>query len=72
MKIDIVAMSAELAADADLSDYDFWRAIKMVEDELYRIEREGRPIPMQMIYARHVLKTARSQRRSERFDKPGA
>ncbi|WP_442583114.1 hypothetical protein ACSBOB_14635 [Mesorhizobium sp. ASY16-5R] len=62
MKLDIATMSARLASDAKLTDYDFWRAIKMIDDELYQIERRGRPIPMQMIYARHVLKTARSKR----------
>ena len=62
MKLDIAMMSARLASDAKLTDYDFWRAIKMIDDELYKIERRGKPIPMQMIYARHVLKVARSTR----------
>lgn len=62
MKLDITTMSARLASDTKLTDYDFWRAIKMIDDELYQIERRGKPIPMQMIYARHVLKLARSSR----------
>ena len=63
MKLDIATMSARLASDGRLSDYDFWRAIKMIEDELYQIERRGKPIPMQMIHARHVLKLARDSKR---------
>jgi hypothetical protein len=62
MKIDVAAMSAQLASDTTLTDYDFWRAIRMIDDELYQIERRGQPIPMQMIHARHVLQTARSRR----------
>ncbi|PSJ64917.1 hypothetical protein [Kumtagia ephedrae] len=62
MKLDIAAMSARLASDTKLTDYDFWRAIKMIDDELYQIERRGNPIPMQMLYARHVLRIARSTR----------
>ncbi len=62
MKLDIATMSARLASDTKLTDYDFWRAIKMIDDEFYNIERQGKPIPMQMIYARHVLKLARSAR----------
>ena len=47
MKLDIASMSAQLASDMKLTDYDFWR---------------GDALPMKMIYARHVLKTAMSQR----------
>ena len=34
----------------------------MIDDELYQIERRGDALPMKMIYARHVLKTAMSRR----------
>ena len=62
MKLDTASMSAQLASDMKLTDYDFWRAIKMIDNELYQIERRGDALPMKMIYARHVLKTAMSQR----------
>jgi hypothetical protein len=67
MKIDFRMISARLAADEELTDYDFWRAIKMIENELYRIERERLPIPMQILHARHILKTARAQRLAEGY-----
>jgi hypothetical protein len=62
MKLDIATMSALLASDDALTDYDFWRAIKMIDDELYQVERTGQPIPIRMIYARHVLTVARAKR----------
>ena len=63
MKIDVAQMSSRLASDHTLSDYDFWRALKTINNELYRIERLREPIPMKMIYARAILKTARNKRR---------
>ncbi|MBX3569998.1 MAG: hypothetical protein KF914_18190 [Rhizobiaceae bacterium] len=62
MKLDLTSMSARLASDATITDYDFWRAIKMLDDELYRAERGGRPIPMQLLYARKALRAAHARR----------
>jgi len=62
MKLDLAQMSARLASDATITDYEFWRAIKLLDDELYRAERSGRPIPMQLIYARQALRTAHACR----------
>lgn len=62
MKLDLADMSARLASDDTITDYDFWRAIRMLDDELYRAERGGRPIPMQLIYARQALRSAHASR----------
>jgi hypothetical protein len=66
MKIDVAQMSSRLASDHTISDYDFWRALKTINNELYRIERLHLPIPMKMIYAREIIKTARHKRRPGR------
>jgi len=67
MKIDVAQMSSRLASDHSLSDYDFWRALRTIDDEIYRIGRLREPIPMKMIYARAILKTARNKRRPSSF-----
>ena len=66
MKIDVAQLSSRLASDHSISDYDFWRALKTINNELYRIERLRLPIPMKMIYAREILKTARRKRQPSR------
>jgi hypothetical protein len=66
MKIDVAQLSSRLASDHSISDYDFWRALKTINNELYRIERQRLPIPMQMIYAREIIKTARRKRQPGR------
>ncbi|RUM99761.1 hypothetical protein EET67_02430 [Pseudaminobacter arsenicus] len=66
MKIDVAQLSSRLASDHSISDYDFWRALKTINNELYRIERLRLPIPMQMIYAREIIKTARRKRQPHR------
>ncbi|MEP9396239.1 hypothetical protein [Mesorhizobium sp. KR2-14] len=63
MKIDVAQLSSRLASDHSISDYDFWRALKTINNELYRIERLQLPIPMKMIYARAIITSARNQRR---------
>lgn len=62
MKVDIKELSDRLAHDATISDYDFWRALKTVDDELYHMERQRRPIPIDLVFARAVLKGARRRR----------
>ncbi|PSJ63698.1 hypothetical protein [Pseudaminobacter soli (ex Li et al. 2025)] len=67
MKIDVVQMSSRLASDRTISDYDFWRALKTINNELYRLERHSIPIPMKMIYARAIIKSARSLRHPDLY-----
>jgi hypothetical protein len=62
MKIDIGKLSEALAADPDVTDYDFWRALQRIDDELFRIERDGRAIPMRMLQQRSIIKRARQKR----------
>lgn len=62
MKVDVNALADDLARDGSIGDYDIWRALKTIEDELYRADRRGRPIPMDLIFARAILRKARLKR----------
>lgn len=62
MKIDAKALAERLARDWRISDYDFWRAQKSVENALYRAERLRQPIPIDLLYARDILRKARWRR----------
>lgn len=62
MKVDVKRISERLARDPGLSDYDFWRALKSLDDELYRIEIRRRPIPIDLVFARAILRRARENR----------
>jgi hypothetical protein len=62
MKQDIGTVAHRLAEDHRLSDYDFWRALKNLNNEIYRKAGEHQPIPIEMIRWRAIIKQARSRR----------
>ena len=62
MKQDIGAVAHRLAEDHRLSDYDFWRALKNLDSEIYRKAGDHQPIPIEMIRWRAIIKQARSRR----------
>jgi hypothetical protein len=62
MKTDIEATSDRLAADPSITDYDFWRSLKNVDNRIFEIANSNEPIPMDMIRWRAILKQARSKR----------
>ncbi|HEY4193299.1 MAG TPA: hypothetical protein VGM46_11695 [Mesorhizobium sp.] len=62
MKIDIKVEAARLAADPTISDYDFWRWLKNLNNEIFHIASANEPIPFTMIRWRAILKQARSRR----------
>ncbi|KQZ81394.1 hypothetical protein ASD64_10420 [Mesorhizobium sp. Root157] len=58
-----VTLEAErLAADPRLSDYDFWRSLKNLENRIFEIVANRDPIPFDMVRWRAILKQARSRR----------
>lgn len=62
IKVDVARLSDELAADPEVTDYDFWRALKRIDAEFHDIERAGSPIPMTMIHQRTIITRAREKR----------
>ena len=62
MKVDIKVESDRLAADPRVTDYDFWRSLKNVDNEIFQIASTKRPIPLDMIRWRVILKRARTKR----------
>jgi hypothetical protein len=63
MNIDIERLSKRLAVDKNLSDYDFWRASKTINQALYMIERYRLPIPIDVLRARNIIRQARKRRK---------
>ena len=62
MRQDIGAVAHRLADDQRISDYHFWRALKNLDNEIYRFADDHQPIPMEMIRWRAIIKQARSRR----------
>ncbi|WP_244468014.1 hypothetical protein [Nitratireductor soli] len=61
-------LSDSLARSAEISDYDFWRALKSLDDELYGLERAHRPIPIDLIFIRAIVRRARQKRIFSGYD----
>ena len=62
MKIDINRISHQLAADPTITDYDFWRALKQVNYDLETAERSRRPIPIDKLRVRVIIRKAMAKR----------
>ena len=62
MAIDIAAESNRLADDPRISDYDFWRTLKNINNEIFDIAARKDPIPMEMIRWRAIVTKARAKR----------
>ena len=62
MRIDINAMSEKLARDSRINDYDFWRTLKNLNNEIFEAANDSRPIPIEMIRWRAIVKAASARR----------
>ena len=62
MKQTIGAAASELAENPRLSDYDFWRTLKNLDNEIFRISADRRPIPIELLRWRAIVRQARSRR----------
>ena len=49
-------------ADERISDYEFWRSLKNLNNEIFEIANSNEPIPFEMVRWRAILKQARSKR----------
>ena len=58
-------LAAWIARADSWSDYDLWRAVKTIDDEIYRLERCGSPLPIRLLYLRRILDGARVVRSAE-------
>ena len=67
MNIDLDKLSKRLAADATISDYEFWRASKTINQALYMMERYDLPIPIDMLRARNIISKTRNRRRNSSY-----
>ncbi|MBO6720055.1 MAG: hypothetical protein JJ913_19060 [Rhizobiaceae bacterium] len=66
MALRTTILSNVLAHNALITDYDFWRAERRIEDELFVCLRWGKPVPIELIYARRIVASARAKRNGRR------
>ena len=67
MALSTETLSGILARDASITEYDFWRALRRIEGELYRCSRLGTPVPIELVYIRRILSSAWSQRNRDEY-----
>lgn len=65
MKIDVQKMSQNLAEDPRISNYKLARAFKRLDEELRAIKGRNGAIPMEIIFARAILRRARDLRTND-------
>ena len=53
-------LAEEVANGSDVDGYTLWRALKDIDNELYILERNGHPVPIELARTRAVL--ARAQK----------
>lgn len=64
MKIDVARMADRLARDPRITDYDFWRAMKNLDNEIFDIANSNEPIPIRILRWREIVRRARDARRA--------
>lgn len=67
MKTDIDRLSEELALDSTVTDYDFWRALRTVNDQIFALDRARSPIPIKFLHLRAILRRAWAKRKAARI-----
>jgi len=65
VKIDVQKMSQNLAEDPRISNYKLARAFKRLDEELRAIKGRNGAIPMEIIFARAILRRARELRTND-------
>ncbi|QPC88178.1 hypothetical protein GA830_16515 [Mesorhizobium sp. NBSH29] len=62
MRLDIHQTSEELAFDQTITDYDFWRTLKNLNNEILDVANNNDPIPFDLIRWRAVIGKAWAKR----------
>lgn len=62
MKLDVRAEVDRLAENPHVSDYDFWRTLKNLENEIFAFESRREPIPFELVRWRSIVRQARMRR----------
>lgn len=62
MKLDIRTEVDRLAENPHVSDYDFWRTLKNLENEIFQLETRREPIPFELVRWRAIVRRARYRR----------
>lgn len=57
-------MADRLARDPRITDYDFWRAMKNLDNEIFEIANMNDPIPIKILRMREIVRRAREARRA--------
>lgn len=63
MRRDIERIAREIAESKLVDGYTLWRAMKEVEDRIYRLERTRSPLPIELLRARRIVQRSRELRR---------
>jgi hypothetical protein len=62
MTSDINHLSRRLAVNPLATDYDFWRALRDLNDEIYATTKRGEPVPIDLLRLRATLRRERAAR----------
>jgi hypothetical protein len=61
MPSDINQLSRRLAKNPLSSDYDFWRALRDLNHEIYATGKRGDPVPIDLLRLRATFRKARAE-----------
>lgn len=62
MPNDIKNLSRRLAENPLTTDYDFWRALRDLNDAIYAIAKSAEPVPIDLLRLRATLRRERTAR----------
>lgn len=62
MTSDINRLSRRLANNPLATDYDFWRALRDLNDEIYALSKRSEPIPIDLLRLRATLRREQATR----------
>ncbi len=62
MTSDINRLTRRLARNPLATDYDYWRALRDLNDEVYALSKRREPIPIELLKLRATLRMKRAAR----------